>query len=85
VKGQQKYLEESAKMVRITAFLSTDELALPYAPEDAWRPQAIFRQAVRSLIQLGRGFASLGIWAVVFAPVWLPTLLLLRYLGKRLR
>lgn len=85
IKGQQKFLAESAKTVRITAFLSTDELALPYAPEDAWRPQAIFRQAVRSLITLLRGFGTMAIWVAVFAPLWLPLLLLLRFLAKRWR
>ncbi len=83
VKGQQKYLDESAKTVRITAFLSTDELALPFAPEDAWRPEAVFRQAVRSLVGMLRGFGSVAIWAVVFVPLWLPAIIILRWLRRR--
>ena len=47
-RGQQKYLEQTAKLTRITVWLATDELALPYTPDESWRPEVIFKNAVRS-------------------------------------
>lgn len=68
-KGQQNYLEQTAKLTRITVNLSTDELALPYTPDEAWRPEAVFKNAVRAMIQVLRFLASGVIWGVVFLPV----------------
>lgn len=84
LKGRQQYLERSAQMVRITAYLATDETALPYTPDEAWRPQAIFRLAVRGLVGVLQDAGTLGIWALVFAPLWLPLLLVIRWALKRL-
>lgn len=70
LKGQEKYLEQTAKLSLVTVYLATDELALPYAPAQPWRPSAIFKQAVRSLIGSLRGVATALIWAAVYAPVW---------------
>ncbi len=85
VKGQQQYLEKSAQLVRLTANLATDELALPYAPDQAWRPQAIFKQAARSLVVTLRSFGSGLIWLAVFTPLWLPVLLLAWLVSRRRR
>lgn len=88
LKGRQKYLEKSAALTKITVFLSSDELALPYQPEGVFRPKVIFKQAVRSLIKTLRSFASLIIWVVVYAPLWggiLIIILLAKRYGKRKR
>ncbi|MBP9699822.1 DUF4349 domain-containing protein [Candidatus Woesebacteria bacterium] len=69
IKGQQKYLEGSASLSRVTIYLSTDELALPYAPDTAWRPELVFKEAVRSFIQTIRGVLSSGIWLAVYSPI----------------
>lgn len=69
LKGQQNYLSQTAKLSRITVNLSTDELALPYAPDDAWRPAVVFKTAVRAMIGSLRGVANAIIWAVVYLPV----------------
>lgn len=71
VKGQQQYLENTANSVLISVNLSTDELSLPYSPTDPWRPQVIFKTAVRSLVTNLRDLASIAIWAAVYAPVFL--------------
>lgn len=73
-RGQQKYLEQTAKLSLVTVYLATDELALPYAPVQPWRPNVIFRQAVRSLVGSLRSAGSGLIWVAVYAPVWLPIL-----------
>lgn len=83
VKGQQKYLEQSAQLSQITIYLSTDELSLPYAPTNAWRPAVVFKTAIRSLIGNFRSFGSLIIWSVVYLPLLIPIIFLLRFINKR--
>jgi hypothetical protein len=82
-KGQQKYLEQTAKLTRITVNLSTDELALPYTPDKAWRPEAVFKAAVRSLVGLLRSVAGGLIWIAVFAPA-LAVLVAVAWVIRRL-
>jgi len=83
VRGQQQYLEQSAELTAITVYLSTDELALPYAPDEVWRPQVVFKLAVRSLISSLRAVGDGLIWLGVFAPLWLPILLLAWWWSRR--
>lgn len=83
VKGQQKYYEQSAKLSKITIYLSTDELALPYAPTNEWRPTVVFKEAVRSLVGAIRNIGSLLIWAVVFLPIIIPVFLIVRYIKRK--
>jgi hypothetical protein len=70
LQGQKEYLEKSADLTKITVYLSTDELALPYTPDKAWRAEVIFKQAVRSLVGTVRDLGSLLIWVVVYSPLW---------------
>lgn len=67
--GQQKAMEKNAELTRITLYLSTDELALPYTPDDAFRPDVIFKQAVRNLLNTLRVGAEALIWTAVYSPV----------------
>jgi len=83
VKGQQKYYEQSAKLSKITIYLSTDELALPYAPSNEWRPTVIFKSAVRALVGAIRSIGSLAIWGIVFLPIIIPAYLIVRYIKRR--
>lgn len=83
LKGRQQYLEKTAELARVTMYLSTDEYALPYAPNKPFRPTAIFKQAVRSLVGALRGIVRIAIWVAVFGVIWLPALLILRFLKKR--
>lgn len=84
LKGQQQYLEKTAENAKITIYLSTDEWSLPYAPETgAFRPRVIFKQAVRSLVLTLRKFGKAAIWVVVYAPLWLPVLLLVWWWKRR--
>jgi hypothetical protein len=75
LKGQQLYLEKSASLSLISVSLSTDELSLPYTPDQTWRPQVIFKQSVRSLISSFRTIGNFAIKAFVFTPIWLPLLI----------
>ena len=71
-KGARKALEENASLTKITLYLSTDELALPYTPDQTFRPQVIFKQAVRSLLNSLRIIGQVFIWVIVYSVIWIP-------------
>ncbi len=73
--GQKKALEENASYVKITVYLSTDELSLPYAPDTKFRPDVIFKLAVRSMLGTLQKIGELAIWLAVYSIVWVPVLL----------
>lgn len=83
VKGQQQYLSQSAKLSKITVYLSTDEFSLPYSPADPWRPDVIFKLALRSLVMNLRNLGSALIWVAVYSPVWIPILGVAWYLKRK--
>lgn len=78
LRGRQEYLEKTAELSLITVNLSTDEFALPYAPDEVWRPQVVFKLAVRSLVRTFRRAADLLIWLVVYGALLVP----LYYIGR---
>lgn len=73
--GQKKSIENNAKLTKITVYLSTDELALPYAPDKAFRPNVVFKLAVRSLLNTFRSGAESSIWIGVYSVIWAPIVL----------
>ena len=83
-KGQQKYLEQTAKLTLISVNLSTDELSLPYAPDSSWRPAVVFKNSVRSMMGALRGIGNVIIWLVAYAPIWLLAIGAI-YLFKKIR
>ena len=83
LKGRQKYLEQTAKLAKITVYLSTDELALPYTPAKPFRPAVIFKLAARSLIHTLRSTVTLLIWLAVYAVIWLPIILIIFLIRRR--
>lgn len=82
VKGQQKYFDQSAKLSRVTIYLSTDDLALPYSPTNEWRPTVVFKEAVRSLVGTFRSTGNLLIWGVVYLPI-IALILVIIWLWKK--
>lgn len=81
--GQLNYMNTTSRSTLITVNLSTDELALPFAPENPWRPNIIFKFAVRSLLtnvqKLGTGI----IWIAVYAVLWVPVIFVWKYFKRR--
>lgn len=81
--GQLNYLNTTSRSSLITVNLSTDELALPFTPENPWRPNIIFKLAVRSLLtnvqKLGTGL----IWVAVYAVLWVPVIFVWRFVKRR--
>lgn len=83
VKGQQQYLSQSAKLSKITVYLSTDEFSLPYSPADPWRPNVVFKLAVRSLVSNLRNIGSALIWITVYSPLWVPILIVVFFVKRK--
>lgn len=83
LKGQQQYLSQSAKLSKVTVYLSTDEFSLPYSPAQPWQPNVIFKMAVRSLVGTLRGAGTTAIWIGVYSPIWLGILLGFLLLKKK--
>ena len=84
LKGRQKAIEEDVKMPKITVYLSTDELSLPYTPDTKLRPNVVFKLAVRSLLNTLRVIAEAIIWVGVYSVMWLPALIIF-FIVKRIR
>lgn len=82
LKGRQRYLEQTAELAKITVYLSTDELALPYAPAKPFRPTVIFKLAVRSLVRTLRSVVTAVIWIGIYAVIWLPVILIIYFVRK---
>jgi len=85
LKGREQYLEKNTAMSQLTIFLSTDELALPYTQELSWRPELIYKQAVRSLIGSVRQVGTLLIWVAVYSVIWIPLLVVFLIYKKRMQ
>lgn len=82
IKGEQQYLEGTSKFARIDINLSEDEYSLPYAPSESWRPDVIFKLAIRSVVTNLRRLGSLGIWVGVYSIFWVPALILFVLIKK---
>ena len=67
-KGQLNYMEGASSTTLIRIYLSTDELGLPYAPSQAWRPEVVFKQATRSLLLNLIKIGNAAIWVAVYIP-----------------
>jgi ABC-type glycerol-3-phosphate transport system permease component len=85
LQGQIKYMDASSSTSLISVNLSTDELALPYAPDNAWRPQLVFKQAVRSLIGTLRTVGNASIWLAVYTIIFIPVLIVFFIVKKALK
>jgi hypothetical protein len=83
LKGQQEGMSQRAKTARLTIYLSTDEMALPYAPSETWRPAVIFKQAVRAMVSDLRKIGTFLIWLGVYAVIWIPLLIIVVFIKRR--
>lgn len=74
-KGKMEYMDDASITSKLTVALSTDELSLPYSPAEPWRPDVVFKSAVRSLLSTLQSLGTALIWLVVYLPaVGLATL-----------
>src|SRR4030042_2659463 len=76
LKGRRDAMAKEVAMAKITVYLSTDELSLPYTPDTKFRPQVIFKLAVRSLMNSLRIVGEALIWVGVYSAIWIPALVI---------
>lgn len=81
--GMANKLQTESQTTLIGISLSTDELALPYAPDQPWRPNVVFKLAVRSMLETLQDIGSLLIWVGVYSVVWVPALVIFVVFKKR--
>ncbi|MBD3311288.1 MAG: DUF4349 domain-containing protein [Candidatus Magasanikbacteria bacterium] len=76
IEGRMKYLKQSADLSTITVNLSTDPEVLPAVDdEDKWKPWAEVKEALRSLVNLGKALSYVVIWFVIYIPLWIGLVL----------
>lgn len=81
--GRLQYFERSAKLATFNVTISADEEDLPIIdPVERWRPLAITKAALRSLVQTFQGLGTKLIWIIIFIPIWLP-IIIIAYLVYR--
>lgn len=85
LQGQEMYMLSTSKTAKLSIYLSTDELSLPYSPRESWRPEVVLKEAVRSLLLTLRGIANMVIWLIVYAVVWIPVLVIIFFIRRRNR
>lgn len=83
VTGRMQYLKQSAALSTVTVELHPVPVT-PIVEEGAWQPLEVARVALRGLLEFGQGLVNVGIVLLVWAPVWLPLLLVGRWLLRRL-
>lgn len=72
LEGQKRYIEETTSMSLLTVYFSTDPASLPVVePENQWKPVVVVKEALRELLNVGKGIVNALIWFVIFTPVWL--------------
>jgi hypothetical protein len=84
IQGRMKYLSDSAAMSTITADLQPVPPPPSIVGDEGWQPLAVARRALGRLVEFGQGLAEFLIVLLVWTPVWLPILLLLRWGWRRL-
>lgn len=83
--GQLNYMKGITRTSKITIYLATDEMSLPYAPENPWKPEAVFKNAVRSLLTTLQGIGKLLIWVAVYSPLILVLIVAYVIIKKLIR
>jgi hypothetical protein len=69
IKGQMQYLERTASMSLISAYLEPQATAKPLVSA-GWSALETLKSAVRGIVIFGRWLAVLAIWLIIFIPVW---------------
>lgn len=82
--GRITYLKQSAALSTITVSLYA-KVDVAVVPEEGWSPGTTARAAARSLIVFGQGLADIGIVLGIWAPLWLPMVIVTLWLRRRHR
>jgi len=84
IQGRMNYLSKSAAMSTITVNLRPKAKEAPIV-KAGWQPLETLRSALRALVSVGQALLNLGIWLLIFSPVWGILLLIVWWLRRRLR
>jgi len=82
IAGRMRYLENRVALSTVHVELQGPE-PKPTTGGPVWTARDTARQAARSLLNTGRGLGTMAIWIGIYAPVWLPLLLLAIWLIRR--
>ncbi len=80
--GRMQYLQRNSAMGLISMDLYTVGAAKPL-DGGGWNAQDVLNDALHALVAVGTAVAGLGIWVLVFAPLWVPVGLLTRWWMRR--
>ncbi|MEY2845514.1 MAG: hypothetical protein RL076_1060 [Chloroflexota bacterium] len=83
VTGRMRYLRQSAAMSTITLDIRT--IPVTQVVTDGWQPLEDARVALRDLLEFGQGLVSFLIALLIWTPVWLPLVVLVRYVRRRMQ
>lgn len=83
IAGRMRYLENRVDLASLTVQLEGPEPQLQVTGP-VWTAVDEYRQAMRSLRETGRGLATMGIWLAVYAPIWVPIVLVAGWVTRRL-
>jgi hypothetical protein len=70
--GRKNALEKRASTSKYYIAASTDEINLPYAPNEKFRPEVIFKEASRALISDFYSIGTASIWLIVYSVIIVP-------------
>ncbi len=83
-KGRIQFLERSSSMSLITVTLSVPGSQKPLVDE-GWSFVDTVKDALRALVIVGKGVATLAIWAFFFIPFWAAIIAVVYFLRRRQR
>jgi len=69
IKGQMQYLERTASMSMISAYLEPQATAKPLV-HAGWSALEALKSAVRGIVIFGQWLVILAIWLLIFIPIW---------------
>lgn len=82
--GRMQYLQQSAAFSTIEVYLMPVPVVI-LVQEGTWQPITVARSALRDLIELGQELVNIAIVLLIWTPVWLPLLLLVRWVWRKIR
>ncbi len=83
-RGRMQYLQQSAAFSTIQVYLMPVPVVI-LVQEGSWQPVTVARGALRDLIELGQELVNIVIVMIIWTPVWLPLLLLVRWVWRKTR
>jgi len=82
IKGRMNYLERTTAMSQIDVSFQPSKSPQPLVRPE-WSPGETLRGALRSLASFGQRLAGVGIWLLVFSPLWIVLGLIIFFVLRR--